>query len=193
MQPSVEGEALCSSGEQQSARRSPDRRESTTGILRHDFSKPRRSSGSSVEFRSPPGRTGSNGVNIMARYCTFLSVRFRLLTNGRYEHSNYVRGVQNVHIVRPRVAHTELFDGFRLSVVVQAHRSGANVIPVHVRQLRRYHKITQQRIVIVINDLRNGLSQRQNSTGCSAKCGAHNAKCFIDRTRDLSVTCGSSL
>ena len=69
MQPAVDGDALSSSGEQQSARRSPDRRESTTGILRLDFSKPRRSSGSSVEFRSPPGRSGSNGGNIMARYC----------------------------------------------------------------------------------------------------------------------------
>jgi len=125
MQRAVEGDALSSSGEQQNPRRSPDRRESTTGILRLDCSKPRRSSGSSVEFRSPRGRIGSDGVNIMARYCTFISVRYLLLPNGRYEDSNYVRSVQNVqnvHIVLPRVAHTKLFERFRLDLAAQAHK-----------------------------------------------------------------------
>ena len=126
MQRSVEGDALSSSGEQQSARRSPDRRESTTGILRLDFSKPRRSSGSSVEFRSPPGRTGSNGFNIMARYCTCLSVRFGILTDGRtdgrYGDSNCVRSAQGVHTVRACAAHTELLERFRLNLAVQAYR-----------------------------------------------------------------------
>jgi hypothetical protein len=73
------------------------------------------------------------------------------------------------------------------------HISGANVITVPVTLLHRYHKITQRRIIITINDLRNGLSQRQNNTECSAKCSTHTAKGFISRARCLSVTCGSSL
>ena len=52
-----------------SHRKSPDRRENP-GILRLDLSKPRRSSGSSVEFRSPPERLELKVVShfIMSRY-----------------------------------------------------------------------------------------------------------------------------
>jgi hypothetical protein len=62
-----EDAATCGgAGEQQSARKSPDRRESTTGILRLDISKPRRSSGSSVEFRNPPDRAAPSDLNVTA-------------------------------------------------------------------------------------------------------------------------------
>jgi hypothetical protein len=67
----VEEDTSCAAGEQQSARKSPDRRENTTGILRV-VSKPRLGSGSGVEFRSPPGPSGSTDLNVMASYPTFL-------------------------------------------------------------------------------------------------------------------------
>lgn len=51
-----------------------------------------------------------------------------------------------MRIVSPRLAHTQLFDRFRLNLIVQAHTEVAlmYVVPVPVRQSQRYHKMTQR-------------------------------------------------